>query len=60
MQLEQPLPIPFLEVDVLKLVVEEAARWACLLARGGGAVLADVAHHEPAVFPPLPTVSPWG
>src|SRR5262249_241570 len=39
-----------LDVAVLELVVEERARGAGLLAGGGDAVLADVAHHEPAVF----------
>src|SRR5439155_6038033 len=39
-----------LDVDVLELVVQDGPRRARLLARGGDAVLADVAHHEPAVF----------
>src|SRR5439155_13112551 len=39
-----------LDVDVLELVVEDGARRARLLTRSGDAVLADVAHHEPAVF----------
>ena len=37
-----------LDVDVLELVVDDGARRARLLAGGDDAVLADVAHHEPA------------
>src|SRR5207253_382483 len=39
-----------LDVDVLELRVEDGARRAGLLARGRDAVLADVAHHQPAVL----------
>src|SRR5262249_56632044 len=39
-----------LNVDVLELVVEDGPCRAGLLTGGGDAVLADVAHHEPAVI----------
>src|SRR5437879_9174281 len=37
-----------LNVDVLELVMDDGAGRASLLARSRDAVLADVAHHEPA------------
>src|SRR5436190_21905285 len=39
-----------LDVDVLELVMDDGARRASLLAGGRDAVLADVAHHEPAAW----------
>src|SRR5262249_18416807 len=40
-----------LDVDVRELVIDDGARGARVLARGGDAVLADVAHHQPATGP---------
>ena len=36
-----------LNVDVRELVIDDGACWTRVLARGGDAVLADVAHHQP-------------
>src|SRR5271156_5517800 len=40
-----------LDVDVRELVIDDGARRARVLARGRHAVLADVAHHQPAIGP---------
>src|SRR5207253_1596372 len=42
-----------LDVDVLELVMDDGPCRASLLAGGRDAVLADVAHHEPAALPRL-------
>ena len=38
-----------LNINILKLILNNGAGWASLMARGRQAVLAMVAHHEPAV-----------
>src|SRR5580692_5322790 len=38
-----------LDINILKLILNDGAGWASLMTRGRQAVLAIVAHHEPAV-----------